>query len=87
MQLSREQKEALVKKCGSYQRVFKGADGEYVLKDIDIESNYKGSAFNPDPYIHAYNAGQRSMAAYIHGIIDQNLELARKILKKEKENG
>ncbi len=86
MQLSREQKEAMVKKVGRFQRTFKGSDGEYVLDDLDKTSRYKESTFDADPYIHAYKAGQRAMVVYIHAIIDQDFELAKRILKQEKEN-
>ena len=76
--------EAKIRRSGNFQRVFAGKDGEFVLEEIDKLVNYKGNAFDPDPYIHAYNAGQRSMAVLIHNIIDQDIESAKKILKEKK---
>ncbi len=88
MQLSPEQKEEVqrrIHRSGAFQRVFRGKDGEFVLNEIDKDSNFTGSTFDSDPYIHAYKAGQRSMAVFIHTIIDQDIELAKKQLQ-EKEN-
>ena len=90
MQLSPEQKEEFqrrIHRSGTFQRVFRGKDGEFVLNEIDKDSNFAGSTFDSDPYIHAYKAGQRSMAVFIHTIIDQDIEAARKNLEQEKENG
>jgi len=66
------------------QRTFKGTDGEFTLKEIDDVANYKGNTFNPDPYQSAYNAGQRSIAVFIHNCIDQDVEEARKLLGEKK---
>ena len=75
-----------IHRSGAFQRVFRGKDGEFVLNEIDKDSNFEGSTFDSDPYIHAYKAGQRSMAVFIHTIIDQDIETARKNLEMEKEN-
>ncbi len=76
--------EAKIRRSGNFQRVFGGKGGESVLEEIDKLVNYKGNQFDPDPYIHAYNAGQRSMAVLIHNILDQDVESAKKILKEKK---
>ena len=95
MQISKEEREAAeikaavevrIHRSACFQRLFGGKDGDFVLDEIDKLVNYKGNQFDPDPYIHAYNAGQRSMAVLIHNILDQDVELAKKILK-EKKNG
>ncbi len=75
-----------IHRSGAFQRVFRGKEGEFVLSEIDKDSNFMGSTFDPDPCIHAYKAGQRAMAVFIHTIIDQDIELARKQLEQEKEN-
>ncbi len=88
MQRSPEQKAEVqrrIHRSGTFQRVFRGKDGEFVLNEIDKDSNFAGSTFDSDPYIHAYKAGQRSMVVFIHTIIDQDIELAKKQLQ-EKEN-
>ena len=79
--------EAKIRRSGNFQRIFNGKDGKFVLDEIDRFTLYNGNTFDPDPYKHAYNAGQRSMAVFIHNIIDQDVESARKILKQENENG
>ena len=68
-----------------FQKVFNGREGEFVLAEIDKDTNFNGSTFDPDPYIHAYKAGQRSMAVFIHTIIDQNIEIARKRMESNNE--
>jgi len=86
MEISREQRESAeekIKRSGNFQRLFSGKDGEKVLDEIDKFTMYKGNTFNQDPYVSAYNAGQRSMAVFIHNIIDQNIETAKKILDTE----
>ena len=88
MPLSKEQREvvdARIRRSGNFQRVFRGKDGEFVLKEIDGFTGYSESTFDPDPYKHAYKSGQRSMAVFIHNILDQDIETARKILEQEKE--
>lgn len=88
MQLNSEQRkevERRIHRSGTFQRVFRGKDGEFVLNEIDKDSNFTGSTFDSDPYIHAYKAGQRSMAVFIHTIIDQDIETARKSLEQEKK--
>jgi len=78
--------EEKIRRSANFQRIFSGKGGQEVLDEIDKFTLYKGNTFNADPYISAYNAGQRSMAVFIHNIIDQDIETARKSLK-ENENG
>ena len=82
---TREEVQRRVHRSAMFQRVFSGRDGEYVLAEIDNNVKYNGSTFDQDPYIHAYKAGQRSMAVFIHTIIDQDIDEARKILEQEKD--
>ena len=86
MQISKEERKSVdekIRRSGNFQRVFNGKDGDFVLDEIDKFTMFKGNTFNQDPYIHAYNAGQRSMAVFIHNILDQDLESAKKILKEK----
>lgn len=78
--------ETKIHRSANFQRLFSGKDGEFVLNEIDKFTMYKENTFNPNPHKHAYNAGQRSMAVFIHNILDQDVESARRILKQEKEN-
>jgi len=89
IELTEEQKKMVaerIHRSACFQRTFKGTDGELTLKEIDATSHYKGNTFDPDPYQSAYNAGQRSIAVFIHNCIDQDIDEARKLLGKEKEN-
>ena len=82
MPLSREQVEERIHRSACFQRAFSGADGEYTLKEIDAVSHYKGNTFDPNPYQSAFNAGQRSIAVFIHNAIDEDIEKAKKRLAK-----
>ncbi len=73
-----------IHRSASMQRAFSGEDGEFALKEIDSLSSYKGNTFDPDPCQSAYNAGQRSIAVFIHNCIDQNIEEAKKLLREKK---
>ncbi len=67
-----------------FQRVFKGKDGEAALAEIDDVCNFKSNAFDPDPYKNAYIAGQRSIAVFIHTVLEQDVEGVKKILQESK---
>jgi len=86
MELDSKQREKIVSRSAKFQRVFRGADGEFVLNEIDTLCGYGASTFDPDPYKHAYKAGQRSMAVLLHDFIDQDVEKANKIIEKGKSN-
>lgn len=89
LELTEEQKKIVkerIHRSACFQRAFKGVDGEFTLKEIDILTNYKNNTFDPNPQQAAYNAGQRSVAVFIHNCIDQDVDEARKLLGKEKEN-
>ncbi len=70
-----------IHRSASMQRAFSGEDGELALKEIDILSHYKGNTFDPDPYQSAYNAGQRSIAVFIHLCISQDIQKASQMLE------
>ena len=80
-----EQVQQRIERSAKFQRAFSGPDGEFALKEIDISANYKNNAFDPDPYLHAYKAGQRSMAVFIHTILEQDCEKAMEMFRKEKK--
>lgn len=86
-ELTEEQKKIVaerIHRSACFQRVFKGADGELTLKEIDEVAHYKGNTFDPDPYQSAYNAGQRSIAVFIHNCIDQDINEAEKLLGEKR---
>ena len=80
-----EEIEKRIHRSACFQRAFSGPDGEFALKELDAETNYRGGTFDPDPYLHAYRAGQRSIMVFIHNVIEQDIEENKKILEKEKE--
>ena len=77
--LNQEQKdEALrrIARSSAFQRVFRGKDGELVLSEL--KKQLRG--FDPDPYIHAYNAGGNFMWNFIQNALDVDVEKAREVL-------
>ncbi|MHC4121941.1 MAG: Bbp19 family protein [Planctomycetota bacterium] len=85
-ELTDEQKKTVaerIHRSACFQRTFKGVDGEFVLKQLDLLVGYKSSVFDSDPYQHAYNAGQRSVAVFIHNCINQDVNEAQKLLKEK----
>ena len=77
--------EAKIRRSGNFQRLFKGEAGDYVLDEIEKFTHFKGNTFHRDPYEHAYREGQRSMAVFLHNILDQDVESAKKILREKKK--
>jgi len=80
--LNEEQKKEVmrrIERSAAFQRVFKGADGEFVRDEL--KKLVRG--FDPDPYVHAYNAGVRSIVDFIQTCIDQDTEKAREVLGAE----
>lgn len=76
MQLNKEQKVKLGKMISNveaFRKVFSGSGGELALEQIDGLCGYKTNIFDPDPYKHAYNAGQQSVAVLIHIIVELDL--------------
>ena len=86
MQFSPEQRKEIekrIERSAKFQRVLGGKEGEFVLGVIDENTGYKGNCFDPDPYINAYKAGQRSISVFIHNILEQDIEKSVKLLDKE----
>ena len=65
-----------IARSSAFQRVFRGKDGELVLSEL--KKQLRG--FDPDPYIHAYNAGISSMWNFIQNALDADVEKAREVL-------
>ncbi len=87
VKVTEEQKEEVqrrIHRSAIFQKMFSGEEGLSVLKEIDIISCYKSNTFDPDPYKHAYNAGQLSISVFIHNCIDMNLDQAKKLLQENK---
>lgn len=61
-----------------FKAFFFGAEGDFALKQIDGMCSYGKSTFDPDPYVHAYKAGQMSIAVAIHALLE--------LKEKEKKN-
>ena len=73
--------ERRVHRSADFQRVFSEPDGERVLSELDKFCGFKDDTFKPDPYVSAYNAGRRSVAIFIHNVIEQDIEKAKEALK------
>jgi len=88
IELTKEQQKIVserIHRSACFQRAFKGADGEFTLKEIDTLTHYKNPTFDPNPYQSAYNAGQRSVSVFIHNVLEQDIDEARKLLGEENE--
>jgi len=70
-----------LKRSGAFMRAFRG-EGEEVLKEIESFCGYKNDGFDKDPYETAYMCGRRSVAVFIHNIIDADVDMAKKALRK-----
>ena len=49
----------------AYKRLFETDDGHKVLEDIKERARHKGTTFDPNPTVAAYNEGWRSLLCYI----------------------
>jgi hypothetical protein len=76
----RKEVEKRIHRSAAFQRVFSGSDGKLTLDEIDMLCGYKRDTFHADPYEHAYNAGRRSAAVFIHNVIEQDVEKAMRLL-------
>jgi len=80
-----ESAEQKIRRSSNFQKLFSDKEKSLLLEEIDRFTSFRTDTFDQDPYINAYNAGKRSTAVFIHNILDQDVELAREILKQEKE--
>ena len=72
----------LVKISAIFQRVFGGADGEFVLDYLEKQRR----GFNKDPYQHAYNAGIGFLLNIIKDFLDdKKSEMHKKFLEEQKK--
>jgi len=77
--LNEEQKEEVsrrITRSATFQRVFRGLDGEFVL--AELEKQLRG--FDPDPYVNAYNCGVRDILNFITTVLEADVEKAREVL-------
>ena len=72
-----------IHRSACFQRLF-DKDGKEFLEAIDAWAGYKNDTFSPDPYQAAYNAGRRSVAIFIHNVVDNDVEKAMKELERKK---
>lgn len=97
MQLSEEDKKEILENkkeyvkrihcSAAFQRVFRGPDGELVLKEIEKFCGYKNDTFKPDSHKHAYAAGRRSVAVHIHNELSPEAKEIKKFLDAEDKKG
>jgi len=70
-----------IKRSATFQKVFRGADGDFVLGEM--KKQVKG--FDPDPYINAYNCGMRDFYRFITNVLEADVEKAREALGAKAE--
>lgn len=81
-QLNEEQKKEVlrrVERSAAFQRVFKGKDGDLVSNELKKQL----SGFDPDPYVHAFNAGKQFMWNFIQNALEGDVEKAREVLNAQ----
>lgn len=76
----REEVQRRIERSAKFQRVFAGADGEYVLAEIEKQI----SGFDKDPYVNAYNCGMRDFYKFIKKVLDSDVEKAMEELNKKR---
>lgn len=54
-----------------YLRIFKSADGEKMLEDLEKRCNVNQTSFSPDPYETAFREGQRSVVLFIQSMLNK----------------
>ena len=65
-----------ITRSATFQRVFKGADGDFVR--TELKKQIRG--FDPDPYVNAYNCGMRDFYNFITTVLEADVEKAREVL-------
>lgn len=71
-----------IERSVAFQRVFSGGkDSDLVLNELKMLCR----GFDPDPYIHAYNAGTTAVYNFIQTTMNQDVESARKVLEEQKK--
>jgi len=79
--------QGMIDACASFQRIFKGTEGEKVL--AMIEGQVPKKVFDKDPFVHANNQGKKEMLEFIQNSLDdkkikKNIENMRKMCKEKK---
>lgn len=67
-------------KITRYKEVFSSESGKMVLADLMSTFSVLDSTFDPDPYIHAYNEGARSVVMRVLKTINTDPEHFKKIV-------
>lgn len=75
-------------KVGRYKEAFSTESGKIVLNDLMKTFSVLDSTFDPDPYIHAYNEGARSVVMRVLKTINTDPEAFQRMLlgKLEEED-
>lgn len=85
MQLDTEEKrqefDRRIKRSAAFQRLLNCPEGELFL--AELKKQLRG--FDPNPYIHAFNAGIGWWWDFIHTAMTQDVESARKVLEEQKK--
>jgi hypothetical protein len=79
-----EEAEKIVHRSACFQRAFRG-EGEEVLEEIDLFCSYKGNCFSKDPYETAFKNGQRSVAVFIHNLMEKDVVKATRAIEEAKK--
>lgn len=64
-----QSKNKVVEDVKKFQEYFNKPESDYILEQIDVLTGYNEDTFNPDPHLHAFNAGMRHVSVMIHNLL------------------
>lgn len=70
-----------------YRRLFNSEDGKFVLRDLRNRCYVDVTAFDRDPYVHAFNEGVRSFYLTIVNLVEMDLAKLRGDTDASQEEG
>ena len=81
--INREKKQKIM--LSYYREVFNSENGKKVLHDMMKTFSVMDSTFDPDPHIHAFNEGARSVVVRLLKTINTDPEALEKAIKGKLE--
>jgi hypothetical protein len=69
----------------AYMRCFKGTDGETVMEDLERRNWTRTTTMTANPYITAFNEGQRSVMLYIRTMLELTPDRIRELREQLEE--
>lgn len=80
------QLEELKRLQGLYIRVFEGEDGKAVMADLEARNFLNRPTFDPDPYMTAFNEGQRAVLVYIKNVMSIDITKEEEVFNERQSD-